>query len=64
MVAAYIIATVSGVEVPGPSVLAIFGSNAPSTSANIAVGTAVGVIMLIIAVVGIKITARPRSAWR
>jgi len=58
MVAAYIIATVSGVEVLGPSVLAIFGSNSTSTGANIAIGTAVGVIMLVIAVVGIKITAR------
>jgi amino acid transporter len=58
MIAAYIIATVSGVEVLGPSVLAVFGSNSTSTWANIGIGTGVGVIMLIIAVVGIKITAR------
>jgi len=58
MIAAYIIATVSGVEVLGPSVLAVFGSNSTSTSANIAIGTAVGLVMLIIAVVGIRITAR------
>ncbi len=58
MVAAYIIATVSGVEVLGPSVLAVFGSNSTSTASNIAIGTAVGLIMLVIAVVGIKITAR------
>jgi amino acid transporter len=58
MIAAYIIATVSGVEVLGPSVLAVFGSNSTSTWANIAIGTAVGVVMLVIAVVGIKITAR------
>ncbi len=31
MIAAYIIATVSGVEVLGPSVLAVFGSNSTST---------------------------------
>ncbi|HTS95249.1 MAG TPA: APC family permease [Streptosporangiaceae bacterium] len=58
MVAAYIIATVSGVEVLGPSVLAVFGSNSTSTWSNILIGTAVGLIMLVIAVVGIKITAR------
>jgi amino acid transporter len=58
MIAAYIIATVSGVEVLGPSVLAIFGSNSSSTWANIGIGTAVGLVMLLIAVVGIKITAR------
>jgi amino acid transporter len=58
MIAAYIIATVSGVEVLGPSVLAVFGSNSTSTWANIGIGTAVGLVMLIIAVVGIKITAR------
>jgi amino acid transporter len=58
MIAAYVIATVSGVEVLGPSVLAVFGANSTATWANIAIGTAVGVIMLVIAVVGIKITAR------
>ncbi len=58
MIAAYIIATVSGVEVLGPSVLAVFGSNSTSTWANIAIGTAVGLVMLVIAVVGIRITAR------
>jgi amino acid transporter len=58
MIAAYIIATVSGVEVLGPSVLAVFGSNSNSTWGNIAIGTAVGLIMLLIAVIGIKITAR------
>jgi amino acid transporter len=58
MIAAYVIATVSGVEVLGPSVLAVFGSDSTSTWANIAIGTGVGVVMLVIAVVGIKITAR------
>src|SRR5205814_452209 len=42
----------------GPSVLAVFGSTSTDTWAWIAIGSAVGVVMLIIAVVGIKITAR------
>jgi amino acid transporter len=58
MIAAYVIATVSGVEVLGPSVLAVFGANSTSTWGNIAIATAVGLVMLVIAVVGIKITAR------
>jgi amino acid transporter len=62
MIAAYIIATVSGVEVLGPSVLAVFGSNSSSTWSNIAIGTAVGVVMLVIAVVGIRFTARSQVA--
>jgi amino acid transporter len=58
MVAGYIIATVSGVEVLGPSVLTVFGSDSASTWANIGIATAIGLIMLVIAVVGIKLTAR------
>src|SRR5438270_9086396 len=58
MISAYVIATVSGVEVLGPSVLAIFGSNSNSTWANIAISTAVALLMLVIAVIGIRITAR------
>jgi amino acid transporter len=58
MIAAYIIATVSGVEVLGPSVLAVFGKDSASVAANITIATIVGLAMLVIAVVGIKITAR------
>jgi len=58
MIAAYIIATVSGVEVLGPSVLAVAGSSSSSTWGNIGIATAVTLVMLTIAVVGIKITAR------
>jgi len=59
MIAAYIIATVSGVEVLGPSVLAVFSSSSTNnTWANIGIGTGVGLVMLVIAIVGIKITAR------
>ncbi len=59
MIAAYVIATVSGVEVLGPSVIAVFSSTATTSQwGNIGIGTAVAVVMLIIAIVGIKITAR------
>jgi len=42
----------------GPSVLAVFGSESTNTGANIGIGAAVGIVMLIIAIVGIRITAR------
>jgi amino acid transporter len=58
MVVAYIIGTVAEILLLGPSVLAVFGSTSTDTWAWIAIGSAVGVVMLIIAVVGIKITAR------
>src|SRR6185312_5604750 len=58
MVAAYIIGTVAEVLLLGPSVLAVFGSNSTSTWAYVGIGAAVGVVMLVIAVVGIRITAR------
>src|SRR5580693_1074455 len=58
MIAAYIIGTVAEVLLLGPSVVAVFGSSSTSTWQYIAIGAAVGIIMLIIAVVGIKITAR------
>jgi amino acid transporter len=58
MIAGYVLGTLSGVEVLGPSVLAVFGASADSTWGNIGIATAVGVIMTVIAVVGIRITAR------
>src|SRR5690348_3690051 len=58
MVAAYIIGTVTEVLLLGPSVLAVFGSTSGNTAAYIAIGCATGLIMLVIAVIGIKITAR------
>src|SRR2546421_206266 len=42
----------------GLSLLAVFGSTSTQPWAWIAIGTTVGVIMLVIAVVGIRITAR------
>ena len=62
MVAAYIIGTVAEILLLGPSVVALFHSSATNSSASqwtsIAIGTGVGVVMLIIAIVGIRITAR------
>jgi len=58
MIAAYIIGTVAEVLLLGPSVLAVFGSSSTNTWAYVGIGVAMGLIMLIIAVVGIKITAR------
>ncbi|MGH3192936.1 MAG: APC family permease [Streptosporangiaceae bacterium] len=58
MVAAYILGTISGVEILAPTVLAAFGNNSDNTWGNIGIDTALGVIVLVIAVVGIKITAR------
>jgi len=58
MVAAYVIGTVAEVLLLGPSVLAVFGSTSTNTWAYVGIGCAVGVVMLIVAVVGIRITAR------
>ena len=58
MVVAYIIGTVAEILLLGPSVLAVFGSTATNKWGWIAIGTAVGVVMLIISVIGIRITAR------
>jgi amino acid transporter len=58
MVAAYIIGTVAEVLLLGPSVLAVFGSNSTNTWAYVGIGVVMGLIMLVIAVIGIKITAR------
>src|SRR5436305_7988159 len=58
MVVAYIIGTVAEILLLGPSILAVFGSTSTQPWAWIAIGTTVGVIMLVIAVVGIRITAR------
>jgi len=59
MITAYITGGVSGGEVIGPSVLAVFGSGAAGgVWADIAIGTAVIAVMLVIAIIGIRITAR------
>jgi amino acid transporter len=58
MIAAYVLGTLSGVEVLAPSVLSVFGSNSTATWGNIGIDTALGLIMIVIAVIGIKLTAR------
>ncbi len=58
MIAGYVIATASGLFVLSPTVLMIFGASTTSTWGNIGIITVVGVVMLVIAVVGIRITAR------
>src|SRR6266568_4979424 len=58
MVVAYIIGTVAEILLLGPSVLAVFGSTSTNAWAWVVIGSAVGVVMLVIAVVGIKITAK------
>jgi amino acid transporter len=58
MIMGGIIGTVSTTVVLGPSVLTVFGSNSTAIPANLAIDTAVIVGMLVIAIVGIRITAR------
>ncbi len=58
MITGSIIGTIGPVVVLGPSVLAIFGANATATWPNVAIGTAVVLVMLAVAVAGIRLTAR------
>ena len=58
MVAAYILGTISGVEVLAPTVLTAFGSSSSNTWGNIAIDTGLALAVLAIAIAGIKITAR------
>jgi amino acid transporter len=58
MIMGGIIGTVSTTVVLGPSVLAVFGSTSTAVVPNIAIDTTVVVVMLVIAIVGIRITAR------
>ena len=58
MLAANILGTTAATVVLAPSVLAVFGSNSTSTWPNILISTAVIVVMLVIAIVGIRPTAR------
>src|ERR1022692_3402945 len=57
MIVAYIIGTVAEILLLGPSVLAVFGSSSTNTWAWIGIGSATGLVMLVIAVVGIRLTA-------
>jgi amino acid transporter len=62
MITGYVLGTVSVVELLGPNVIAVFTSSPPSQWANIAIATGVSVVMLVIAVVGIRFTARVQVA--
>ena len=58
MIAGYVIGTLSGVVGLGPSVIAIFSDNPSSKWGYVWIATAVGLLMVLIAVIGIKLTAR------
>ena len=58
MIAGSLFGAIAGVVVLAPSVLAIFGDSALSTWPNIAISSAVIVALLVIAVIGIRLTAR------
>jgi amino acid transporter len=58
MIAGNVVATVSGVVVLGPSVLQIFGANANAAWPNVWITTVVVLVLLAIAVAGIRLTAR------
>ncbi|HEX3926064.1 MAG TPA: APC family permease [Streptosporangiaceae bacterium] len=58
MIAGYIIGAIAGVVVLGPSVLAVFTSSSGSTWTNVGIATAISLAMLVIAIIGIRITAR------
>jgi amino acid transporter len=58
MITGTLVGAISGVVVLAPSVLAVFGSSSTSTWPNILISTAVILVMVVIAIVGIRITAR------
>jgi amino acid transporter len=58
MLAANILGTIAATVVLAPSVLAIFGAISSSTWPNIFIATAVLLVMLVLAIVGIRPTAR------
>ena len=58
MIMAFIIGTVGTTVVLGPTVLAVFGSTTTAIAPNLAIDTAVLLGMLVIAIVGIRLTAR------
>ncbi len=58
MIVTYIVGTVAGVIVLGPSVLAVTGAATAGTGASVAIAGAVILVMLVLAVLGIRISAR------
>lgn len=62
MIAGYLIGTVAEVVVLGPSVLAVFGAHPAGPWAAVEIDTAVCLLMGVIAVLGIRLTARMQIA--
>jgi len=62
MLAGTLFGTLTPVTALGPSILAVFNSNANSTWPNIGIATGLVLVMLIIAIVGIRMTARTQVA--
>jgi amino acid transporter len=62
MLAGYVVGTISVVVVLSPAVLAVFNATASSAWPNIGISTALIIVMLAIAVAGIRITARTQVA--
>jgi len=62
MIAAYLTGAVSGVEVIGPNVLAIATTRPGSARDDIIIATVITLVMLVIAVAGIRLTARTQVA--
>jgi len=62
MLAGYIVGSISVVVVLSPAVLAVFNVTNTSAWPNIGISTALIIVMLVIAVVGIRITARTQVA--
>ena len=58
MIVTYIIGTVSSVIVLGPNVLAVTGGAAAGTGASVGIACGVVFVMLVLAVIGIRISAR------
>src|SRR5579863_8777821 len=58
MIVGFVVGTLSGVVIIGPSVLAVFTTTPASHWDNVLITTGVGLVMTVIAVVGIRITAR------
>jgi amino acid transporter len=62
MIAAYITGAVSGVEVIGPNLLAVLGVQPTGPWPDVLIATAITLVMLAVAVAGIKLTARTQVA--
>ena len=58
MIAGNFAGTAAGIVVLAPSVLAVAGASSSGTAGNIAISSGVILVMLVIAVVGIRLTAR------